>query len=107
MPFVEMDPELVFALIEGYEDVLTPAVNKLDAFYRQFVCPTCGGSCRKELQVNANGGHAFSDPDTPVARCVLRCQVCSTLFDPHTGILLQRGDGALTLPSVPGIGRQE
>lgn len=97
MAFVEMDPEVVLRLVDGVEDILTPAVRKLDAFYRQFKCPTCGGGCSKEIQVGPNGGHAFSDPDSPVARCLLRCQVCSTLFDPHSGLLLERGDGALVM----------
>jgi len=87
---VEMDPEDIFALLEGHTNVLQPAAEKLDVFYRQFRCLTCGGACRKETVAT----HAFSDPDTFVPRSCLRCTLCACLFDPHSGLLLERGDPA-------------
>jgi len=93
MHFVPMDPELIKKAIEGYEDALTPAARRLEAFYRQFKCPHCGGDCSKETVV----GHAFSDPDSLVPRSVLRCDQCSLLFDPHSKIVLERA-GHVTLP---------
>ena len=87
MSFKTLDPEVVLKLLEGQEDVLTPEVKKLEAFYRQFKCPNCKGSVRKEY----SSGHAFSDPDTLVARALLRCIECDHLFDPHSGMTVERG----------------
>lgn len=77
--FTEMDPEVVWKLVEGYQNELEPEYNKMEAFYRQFDCPRCGGTCRKEFVAN----HAFSDPDALIARALLRCTLCSCLFNPH------------------------
>jgi hypothetical protein len=80
MPFVEMDPELVFKLIEGYSNELVPENRKMESFYRQFSCPACGGGgVHKEYVAN----HAFADPSQILPRALLRCAVCSCLFNPH------------------------
>jgi hypothetical protein len=92
MHFIPMDPELARKAIEGYQDELTAEAEKLDAFYRQFVCPNCGGKCRREISVS----HAFADEDTIVPRSILRCVQCSCLFDPHSGLILERG-GHITM----------
>ena len=73
MHFVPMDQELIEKAIEGFEDALGPATKKLDAFYRQFVCPYCGGDCTKEA---APIGHVFNEEEL-VQRSVLRCKQCS------------------------------
>lgn len=88
-PIKELDPELAWKAIEGFTNELAPEQKTLDAFYRQFTCKLCGSPCRKET---LNSRHAFSDPDVLVPRSVLRCTLCTCLFDPHTGILLERGD---------------
>ena len=88
MPFIEMDPELVRKALEGYQNELAPEQAKLEAFYRQFRCPSCKGQCRKEYDTH----HAFSDPDSLVPRALLRCTSCSTLLDPHSGMVVERGD---------------
>jgi len=82
MPFVELDPEIVWAAIEGYQNELAPEQKTLDAFYRQFACRRCGNKCRKEVV----GKHAFGDPSTLVPRSLLRCEICDYLFDPHSGL---------------------
>jgi hypothetical protein len=88
MPFEEMDPQLIWKAIEGYQNELAPAQKALDAFYRQHRCPRCKSECRKELLAN----HAFADPTSLVPRAVLRCLSCEALFDPHSGIRLEMGD---------------
>jgi len=92
----EMDPELVWKAIEGYQNELELAPKALDAFYRQFRCPRCGSGCRKETIVR----HAFADPNTLVPRCVLRCLSCEALFDPHSGIRLEMGNPAKVPPDI-------
>lgn len=107
MPFTELDPILAWKAIEGYQNELAPEQKALDAFYRQFRCTrkNCGASCRKEMLAN----HAFSDPDTLVPRSVLRCVRCESLFDPHSGLLLEMGNTAKAPPDIPIIqpGREE
>lgn len=85
-----MDPTLAAKAIEGYENVLQPESAALDAFYRQFRCPRCQNYCHKETV----RGHVFSDANTLSPRSCLRCNVCDCLFDPHSGLLLERGDQA-------------
>jgi hypothetical protein len=89
MVFKEMDPDLARKAIEGYENELLPQATALDAFYRQFRCKQCGSACRKE----AVRGHVFGG-DSLVPRSCLRCLSCSCLFDPHSGLLLDRGNAA-------------
>ena len=80
----------VFAAIEGYEDVLTPAGQELDEFYRRFSCPRCMGDLQKEFDVR----HTFSDPDCVVPRALLRCPNCRYLIDPHSNVVLETGNPA-------------
>lgn len=100
MPVKEMDPEFAWKAIEGYANELVPEQKSLDAFYRQFKCPRCGGNCRKEV---LSARHAFSDPETLVPRSVLRCLSCDCLFDPHTGMRLEMGNPAKVPPDIPII----
>lgn len=79
MAIVEMDQGLAWKLIEGYQNELDPEVKKLEAYYRQFDCPRCKGSCRKEIDAR----HTFADPNTLVPRALLRCISCQCLFNPH------------------------
>lgn len=79
MPFVEMDPEVIWKLVEGYQNELAPEHLKLEAYYRQFSCPQCQGACRKEIVAS----HMFADPSCLVPRALLRCLLCECLFNPH------------------------
>lgn len=93
MHFVEMDPEVALKAIEGFENELDPERRSLDVFYGQFVCPRCKGEMRKEFAGGENGGHAFADRSTLNPRALLRCTdpLCGCLFDPHSGLLVERG----------------
>lgn len=100
MSFIELDPEVIWKAIEGYQNELEPENRKLEALYRQMKCPRCGGSCQKEFSPI----HAFSDPSTPVARALLRCTSCLCLFDPHVltangqPLILELGNPARETP---------
>jgi rubredoxin len=85
--FTELDPEACLAAIEGHEDILTGEAQKMEAFYRQHVCPVCKSSCHKEF----SPFHAFSDGSL-IPRALLRCNECNHLFDPHSGITVERGE---------------
>lgn len=82
-----MDPQLAAKLVEGYQNELEPERKALEAFYRQFVCLRCKQPCRKE-QV---AGHVFDKSgETLVPRSCLRCTACNLLFDPHSGLVVER-----------------
>jgi hypothetical protein len=102
MPFIEMDPELAAKAIEGYQNELESENRKLEAFYRQFRCKRCQGPVRKETLAN----HCFADGETLVPRAVLRCEQCSCLFDPFSGLVLETGDPSKVL-GVPILGQDK
>jgi hypothetical protein len=97
MPYVEMKPEDVFALLEGQENVLEGEQKKADAFYRQFICPTCGSA---NLSKRFDPRHAFSDPNWIIPRATLYCNDCRCHFDPHSGLILDTGNPARLPPPV-------
>ncbi len=94
MPVIEMDPTLVWAAIEGYDNELDGETTKLEALYRQFVCPRCQGPWQKEFMRE----HVFADPSVVVPRALLRCRLCSCLFNPH--VLDNRG-----VPMIVELGK--
>ena len=82
--FVEMDPELALKAIEGHENALEPENRKMEAFYRQFVCPRCEGKCEKHF---ISAQHAFG-AESIVPRYALKCVSCGCVFDPHANNLI-------------------
>lgn len=99
----EIDPELAWKLIEGYEDELEPESKALDAFYRQVRCPRCKEPMHKEYDTR----HVFSDPDTMNPRALLRCE-CGLLLEPHTNVILDSGSPAkMPIEVIPHIGTKD
>jgi len=100
MSFVELDPAVAHKAIEGFENELDGELISLAAFYRQFVCPRCRGEMRREIAAGGErGGHTFADKNLVTPRSLLRCLSpdCSCLFDPHSGLIVERGAPA---PSI-------
>jgi len=81
--FKELNPEEVWKAIEGYKDVITPEIKKEEAFFRNTPCPTCD---QASTQSFINPKAPFS-PGAILPNKLLRCLVCSTEFDPHSGII--------------------
>ena len=99
----EMDPELVWKIVEGHDNVLDAEARTLDTFYRQFRCPRCQGELQKEFDRR----HAFTG-DTLVARALLRCPNCRYLIDPHANIVLEGGNPAkIPVEVIPILGGKE
>jgi len=94
-----MDPELLLKAIEGYKDELTPAHQAQEAFYRQFACPSCGcATMNKEFLSSAGAGRGVTFVEGEVMpRAMLRCAQCELLLNPHTGFIIENGEG-LILP---------
>jgi hypothetical protein len=87
--FVEMDPEVVLKLIEGYEDELTPALETREENYRRFRCPRC----RCQLQKEFDPRIAFSEEEV-LPKFLLACPNCTYLIDPHTNVIVRFGDAS-------------
>lgn len=100
MPYVELDPEVALEAIEGHESIFTGEQLKADAFYRQFICPSCKSS---SLGKRFNARHAFADPSWHIARATLVCNECGCHFDPHSGLILEMGNPAKVESPIPII----
>jgi hypothetical protein len=103
--YQELDPEVARKAIEGFEDVLTPQIEKLDQLYQSFSCPRGCGALQRQNEAK----HAFSDPDTLVPRSLLHCANCGFTIEPHTRVVLESGSaGKIPVESSPILqpGRQ-
>lgn len=97
-----LDADEAWAAVEGYEDVLTPAVTAQEAFYRQFSCPRC--KC-DDMNKVFNPKTTFSC-GTLIPKALLKCGWCALTLDPETGIVVESGNAAKaapqsTLPLIP------
>lgn len=102
-----MDPELALKLLEGYENELAPAQKVQDAFYRNMVCPRCGGQCQKEF---ISADHTFGGSSL-IPRSGLKCSMCDCIFDPHSGVILELGNpgnipARIGASNVPYVGEK-
>ena len=81
--FQGLDLDTIRALLEGQEDVLTPAFSKEQAFFRSVPCPACHSQA-VEGRIDPNR------PFQPGALLPTRysaCASCGTEFDPYTGFV--------------------
>jgi hypothetical protein len=85
MALREMDPELVWKLLEGHQDAIKPEVEKEQAFFRHVMCPQCR-SYNHEQFINPRSPFL---PGAVLTNKLLRCQECKTEFDPYTGLVLK------------------
>lgn len=85
-----LPPELVLRLIEGEQDVLTPAVEKQTSRVELLHCLRCKNPLQRHVPVEA----AFRANGTP--RITGRCEVCGYCVDVETGLVLDTGDASKT-----------
>jgi hypothetical protein len=89
--FKELDPQEIRKLLEAkdengnllYPDVLTPMAKQEEAVFKNSVCPKCGSGATAAI---LNSSRPFT-PGSPLPNRILRCVVCSTEFDPRTGLI--------------------
>ena len=106
--FKEMDPELIKAILEEEEDVLTPLVEADQKLYDDTACPQCYGKTIPEndlrhLRVNKDGSEVVSVSDRPIPKKLCRCVDCGALVDPFSGIQLEMGNIGKIRPRIPII----
>lgn len=92
-----LDPEVVRKMIEGVEDILTPAVEAEAKMYRDTRCPRCfqSGYCVKKIDapkvvMTPEGPEVVASPFSPtqpLADGYAHCSNCDTDFCPRSGII--------------------
>jgi hypothetical protein len=83
--FKEMAAEEIWELIKGHQDVLTPAAQAEQEFFRQVSCPSCGGKSHDQM---LHAARPFSE-GAILPNKILVCQQCKTEFEPRSGIILR------------------
>lgn len=98
MDLKPLDPRITLKLLEGRRDIITPLAQERERFYGAQQCPRCGGNANSKTGDPARlfvGGEALP-------RYQLRCDNCSCLFDPFSGIVLEMGNlGEAFKPTIP------
>jgi hypothetical protein len=105
MHWEPMNPELVQQLLEGQEDILTPAIKAEEQLYKNTRCPVCGqDGCQKRIQapkilITKEGPSVVKSSfgSGPLPLGYAYCIHCDTEFDPLTRVIYRTK--ASTLPS--------
>lgn len=83
-----MDPKDVLKTIEGVHDFIAEAAAEKNKYFKNLKCISCGSSVYSE--VSAEDMEKVPDGQVlPYGRA--RCTACRCLFDPTTGIIIERG----------------
>ncbi len=83
MIFKPMAPDDARKALEGQEDILTPAANATDDFFKRLSCPACGGECMKFVD-----SHRLWRDGGILPNFLARCKACGVEFEPYTKIQL-------------------
>lgn len=105
MAFKPMDPDEIRKMIEGVEDVITPAVKAEAEMFELIRCPTCGHTGADPIQMppkvalTPDGPEIVQSPfssKSPIARSYAKCQGCEVVYDPHSGLIVKADHPILT-----------
>jgi len=105
MALKTMDPAVIRSIIEGVEDVITPAIKAENDLFELIRCPTCGhtGADRvlmsPKIVMSEKGPEIVSSPfsdASPIARAYAKCQGCGITYDPHSGLIVKATHPILT-----------
>lgn len=94
----ELNPAIALKAIQGYKDEITPAARTDDAFYRQFSCPSCRGEMTREFLGGVRGAGVTWVEGEITPQALLRCVSCRLLMNPRSGIIVETGNYAPTVP---------
>lgn len=99
-----LDPDVARRLIEGEQDILTPAARRRWDLFERLRCPACGGGVGEERQARDMERSPVVDGVTPHGRA--RCVACRCLFDPFTKLIYEQGSPAHAVePAIKILGR--
>ena len=80
-----LDPAVVWAALEGHEDIITPAVAEREAYVKNMRCPFCQGD---KVSAEIDTQRPFSE-NSLLPRFNCRCGDCLCLFTPHTFLVVE------------------
>lgn len=91
--FKELDQEKIQAILETrdekgeklYPDILTPLATRAQETFRNTRCPKCE---TYSMVPSLNVQKPFSS-GSPLPNQILRCTLCATELDPHSGLILR------------------
>jgi hypothetical protein len=89
MIFMTLPPDAVRKILEGHQDVLTPAQKEHEVFFRHLSCPSCGGGVMPIVHPVMNRETGQRSPfraGDVLPNYLAKCKVCEVEFEPYTGI---------------------
>jgi hypothetical protein len=84
-----MKPEDIRKALEGHKDVLTPAAQENEAFFKRLSCPHCGGDVMPVIHPVMNPETGQRSPfraGSVLPNYLAKCKTCGIEFEPYTGI---------------------
>lgn len=81
MIFKPMKPEAVRKALEGHKDILKPAMEEIDRYFKNVKCPSCKGECMKIVDARTPFREGAMLPNF-----LGKCKSCGVEFEPYTGI---------------------
>lgn len=81
MVFQEMEPEAVRKALEGHVNVLKPALEEHERYFKYLSCHRCGG----EVYAFVNP-HQLFKPGSVLPNYLAKCRTCGCEFEPFTKI---------------------
>lgn len=75
----------VLKALEGQENVIAPAVEANERFFKRVSCPGCGS----EVIPIVNEKQLFREGSI-LPNFLARCRTCQLEFEPYTGIIVKR-----------------
>lgn len=106
MPFKLLDPEVARSLLEGHEDIITPAAALDRELIELAHCPVCGS--QGSDPVMSPPKFAIGEDGTPKALRVpftagkpnvvmhAKCRTCASEFSQHTGVVISQNEPVIT-----------
>jgi len=90
MVFQEMDPALARKAIEGHVNILRPAIEEHEKYFKNLSCYRCGG----DVYAMVNPRQLFR-PGAILPNYLAKCRTCGCEFEPYTKIEVKGPDTAL------------
>jgi rubredoxin len=81
MIFKTMKKEDVLKALEGHENILGPAAQQHEKFFKNLACPDCGSDVMPLVNVRKPFREGSILPNF-----LAKCKMCGIEFDPYTGI---------------------
>ncbi len=86
--FKPMNKKDVLKALEGHKNILAPAVEQNERFFKSLSCPMCRG----DVMPLINTRQLFK-PGELLPNYLGKCKTCGCEFEPYTGVIVARPEG--------------